>query len=273
MIYKNIEWFYYQGVLLPKTPPHQEITLSKKEERALLKKSKAPLLRYTTEWDRDFGAFWYVIKDTKEGLDTYKSKIRNQIKKGLKYNRVIPVDKRVIIQSGYEIYLEAFKRYNTLQSPMNQQSFCLAIEQSEDEFWAVYYQDKLIAYSQNRIEGESIHYSTIKLHPEYLKYYPSYALFYEMNSYYLNEKNVLYVNDGARSIVHETNIQNFLIEKFKFRRCYVKLHIVYRWDIGLGVKLLFPFRHFIQKVNLKFFQKIAVLLYQEEIKRTYDNAR
>ena len=54
-------------------------------------------------------------------------------------------------------------------------------------------------------------------------------------------KNFLYVNDGARSISHHTNIQTFLIDKFKFRRAFVKLHIVYRWDIGLAIKILYPF--------------------------------
>ena len=32
-------------------------------------------------------------------------------------------------------------------------------------------------------------YSTIKFDPDYLSYYPSYALFFTMNQYYLNEKN------------------------------------------------------------------------------------
>lgn len=82
--YKNIKWYKYHGALLPRVAPHQEIYLSKKEAKELLKKSGAYFLRYTNEWDREGGEFWYVIKDTQEGLVQYKSRIRNQIKRGLK---------------------------------------------------------------------------------------------------------------------------------------------------------------------------------------------
>ena len=128
----------------------------------------------------------------------------------------------------------------------------------------------MIAYSQNYIEENSVNYATIKFHPEYLKLYPSYALFFIMNQYYLNEKNFLYVNDGAKSISHDTNIQTFLIDKFKFRKAYCKLHVIYRWDIGLAVKLLYLFKLFIPRVNHKVFNKIRVLLNQEEIRKSFE---
>ena len=40
---------------------------------------------------------------------------------------------------------------------------------------------------------------------------------------YLNENNFRYVNDGAKSMSHDTNIQEFLIKKFKFRKAYCQL--------------------------------------------------
>jgi len=61
--YKGIKWYYYQGALLPRVPSHYEINLTPKEQKELLKRSKALFLRYTNEWDRDGGEFWYVIKD------------------------------------------------------------------------------------------------------------------------------------------------------------------------------------------------------------------
>ena len=127
--------------------------------------------------------------------------------------------------------------------PQNKETFQNEILTCENyDFWAVYdLEGVLIAYSQNLIENNSINYSTIKFHPKYLKLYPSYALFFEMNQYYLNENNFLYVNDGARSISHDTNIQTFLIDKFIFRKAYCKLHIVYRRDIALAVKVLYLF--------------------------------
>ena len=90
-----------------------------------------------------------------------------------------------------------------------------------------------------------------------------------MNHYYLEEKNFLYVNDGARSIAHETNIQSFLVEKFKFRKAYCRLNIAYRKDIAIIVKILYPFRKIISTFNFSIANKIVVLLKQEEIRRSF----
>jgi hypothetical protein len=128
----------------------------------------------------------------------------------------------------------------------------------------------MIGYAQNIIDENIVLYSTVKLHPEYLSLYSSYALFFVMNQYYLNEKNFLYVSDGARSISHETNVQKFLIQKFNFRKAYCRLNIVYREDVNLLIKILFPFRKIFQKYNNFLTKKAIVLLKQEEIRRSFD---
>ena len=43
----------------------------------------------------------------------------------------------------------------------------------------------------------------------------------KMNQYYLNEKKLTYVTDGARSLVHQSNIQDFLINKFKNKHGFI----------------------------------------------------
>jgi len=274
MIYKDIAWKHYHGALLPQDAPHIKIELTKEEEQELLKLSKAYFLRYVSDWDKEEQSqFWYVVKDDFGGIEELSSNTRSKVRRGLKHCMVKKVNQKVIANEGYEVYRHAFKNYNTYMEPVERKTFMkMILDANHCDFWAVYTkdEDKMIAYSQNIIENNSINYSTIKFHPEYLKRYPSYALFFEMNQYYLNEKNFLYVNDGARSISHDTNIQTFLIDKFKFRRAYCKLHIVYRWDIGLAVKILYPFKSFLSKVNSKIFNKIAVLLNQEEIRRSFE---
>ena len=274
MIYKNIAWKYYHGALLPQTAPHIEIELSKKEEQELLKLSRAYFLRYISDWDREEQSqFWYVIKDSFGGLEELSSNTRSKVRRGLKHCVIKKVTQEVIADEGYEVYSQAFKNYNTYIEPTDKETFIQDIlSSSKCDFWAVYKKDevKMIAYSQNYIEENSVNYATIKFHPEYLKLYPSYALFFIMNQYYLNEKNFLYVNDGAKSISHDTNIQTFLIDKFKFRKAYCKLHVIYRWDIGLAVKLSYLFKLFIPRVNHKVFNKIRVLLNQEEIRKSFE---
>jgi len=268
--YKGVIWFRYQGALLPRVSPHQEVLLTDKEAKELLKLSRAFFLRYTNEWDREESEFWYVIKDKKEGLETYKSKVRNQIKKGLTNCIVKKVDKETIANSGYSVYIEAFKNYLTFQKSMSENNFKRSILSSTDDFWAVYNKENiLIAYANNVIEENMCHYSSMKFHPKFLTLYPSYALIYTMNEYYLNQKKYFYVSDGARSIAHDTNIQDFLIKKFNFRKAYCRLNIVYQKDIAVLVKVLYPFRGIISRFNLSVFSKITVLLKQEEIRRSY----
>lgn len=276
MIYKNIVWKYYHGALVPETAPHMQIELTKKEEKELLNMSKAYFLRYISDWEKkEQSQFWYVIKDNFGGMEELSSNTRSKVRRGLKQCMVKKVSKEIIANEGYDVYHHAFDNYNTYMKPTNRETFKKDIlNLSACDFWAVYKndEDKMIAYSQNFIEDNSVNYATIKFHPSYLKLYSSYALFYEMNRYYLEEKHFLYVNDGARSISHDTNIQDFLIQKFKFRKAYCKLHVAYRWDIGLIVNILYPLRNIMDKVkiNNKILNKILVLLRQEEIRRSFE---
>ena len=81
--------------------------------------------------------------------------------------------------------------------------------------------------------------------------YPYYGLIYEMNRYYLEELKLKYVNDGSRSITEHSNIQQFLIDTFHFRKAYCRLQIVYKWWMRLVVNLLYPFRKIIPFLSVK----------------------
>ena len=91
-----------------------------------------------------------------------------------------------------------------------------------------------------------------------------------MNQYYLNDRKFRYVNDGARSISHDTNIQSFLIQKFRFRKAYCRLHIVYSKRVKLLISLIYPFRLLIRCFRIGVFLKLNILIKQEEIRRSYE---
>lgn len=269
----SVVWYHYHGALLPKVKPDQNIELSEAEAKKLLRESKAFFLRYTSNWDmKKESEFWYVIKDSREELSSYSSKMRNQIKKGLKNCEVKKVTNLEIAKNGYMSYSKAFKKYKTDLKPMGYDTFYKnTLKSNGYDYFAVYNkQGEMIAYSTNKIEDDSCSYMTIKYDPDYLKLYPSYALIFEMNHYYLNKLDFKYVSDGARSISHDINIQDYLIQKFKFPKAYCKLHIVYRSDVKIIVSILFPFRNIVFKLNNKLFNKISILLKQEEIKRSYE---
>ena len=269
--YKGISWYRYHGTLLPRVEPHESVSLSETEQSELLKLSKAYFIRWCDEWDRGDGTFWYVIKDQKEDLSAYKSKVRNQIKKGLRNCDVKRVENSSVAKEGYRVYANAFKKYDTFITPLAQEAFAQSVLESDDEFWAVFdHENRMIAYANNIIKKDVCYYSSMKFDPDFLRLYPSYALIHTMNEHYLNDRGFRYVSDGSRSISHQTNIQDFLMTKFLFRKAFCKLHIAYRYDVNIAVHLLFPFRRFFYHQDSSFSQKIATLLKHEEIRRSYE---
>ena len=265
-------WRKYNGALIPDQPPHIEIDDSVSLIKKKISDANVFFARWTTKFDyKEATDFWYIICDEKLTIEEYSKNTRSKIRRGLKNCEVKLVNKQEIKQSGFLSYSKAFQRYNTDILPKNREDFEDEIDNIDEDwhFWAIYNSDNLmIGYSQNRIAENYCDYSTIKFHPDYLKLYPSYALFFTMNQYYLNEKEYKYVNDGARSISHETNIQSFLIQKFRFRKAYCKLHIQYHPLVRIIIFMLFPFRFLIVKSGNKLLHKIGVVLKQEEYHRS-----
>ena len=55
--------------------------------------------------------------------------------------------------------------------------------------------------------------------------------------------------DGARSIHHETNFQDYLEKYFGFRRAYCVLHLAYPPKIRWAVRAAYPFRGLLAKLD------------------------
>lgn len=126
-------------------------------------------------------------------------------------------------------------------------------------------QGRLIAFAQNLIFGKTeVNYSVLKFDPEFLKLYPSYALIHTMNRHYLQEEGFEYVNDGYRSILHDTNVQEFLIEKFGFEKAYTNLHLHYRQALRILMLASYPFRRSLSCLD----RRLQAMYRLEECRRT-----
>ena len=164
-----------------------------------------------------------------------------------------------------KIYCTVIKSYNVNFLCKNKEDFIDYIT-DDWEFWGVFFDAKLIGYSQNKISHNFCDYSTIKIPQKYAKMYANYALIYEMNRYYLKDRKIQYVSDGARSILHDSKIQDFLIKKFKFRKAYCHLHVLYSLSTRLTIFALYPFRYFIFKLScFSLFNNVVAVLKQEEL--------
>jgi hypothetical protein len=58
-----------------------------------------------------------------------------------------------------------------------------------------------------------------------------------MNRYYLQEQSFACVNNGFRSIAHNTNIQDLLIDYFGFRQIPTNLYVSYRPWLAAALSL------------------------------------
>lgn len=194
--------------------------------------------------------FWYVIKDSFGGMDELSAKMRNQVRRSFRECEIRRISIDCLSQQGYTVYCAAAEGYHVKVQPPTREEFSARLKAcGEDwEFWGAF--DKqtgcLVAFSMNCVTAECCDYSTMKADPAFQKRcYPYYGLIYEMNRHYLEERHLRYVCDGARSLTNHSNIQPFLIDKFRFRKAYCHLRMYYVWWLRPLVAVLFPFRRLI----------------------------
>lgn len=261
----------YKGAWIDGNSPHLTKEMSRQECLALMKKG-GYMVRNTYHFDLpNPTSFWFVIKDKFGGLEELSPKMRNQIRKSLKTYDVRMVSKNDIAKYGLHIYNSAIKSYNPnaqllsqqqLENMLNKQS---AQTDTKYEYWTVFEKTTniAVAIAINILKADCCEYCSMKCDTAYMhnSTYPYYGLIYEMNRYYLQEKQLKYVNDGSRSITEHSDIQSFLIKKFNFRKAYCNLQIEYKWWLGLAIKVLYPFRKILQ------IKKIQSLLRMEAMRR------
>lgn len=237
----------------------KEKLLSKKESRALLKE-RGLIVRNTYDFDtKEDTSFWFIIKDKAEDISELPFSSRRNIRISLRKYNINKVDKDVIVQVGDKILTSAQKKRKVKSTPITKNDFMIMIDQyereSKIEYWTIENKTdgKVVGFSINRIKNDSCEYDTMSCTADSLqdRSYPYYGLIYTMNQYYLRKKGLKYVCDGSRTITEHSNIQDFLIHNFKFRKSYCKLKIHYKWWLGAVVKLVFPFRNIIPFGNIK----------------------
>ena len=267
-------WRVYNGAIIPLTPPHIKITESVKKIRLMVKNSGVYFARWTSDFDCEYETeFWYLIKDSFLGIEEYSSSTRKSIRRGLKNVDVKIISKKKLLKDGYDVYNKAFERYDTHLLIKSEEEFkheLLNLDYNWD-FWGVFSKEgKLIGFSQNMIESGCCNFSTTKFHPDYLRLRISDVLFYMMTDYYLNNLKLKYVTGGTRSMSHDTNIQKEYVRKFKYRKAYCKLNIVYSPLIKILLKVIYPLKGVFFIFNTSFTSKVQTLIEHEKIRRSYE---
>lgn len=254
----------YKGAWVVESHPHKSTKIVKKQAIKILA-GGGYFLKNVYDFDNSSNhSYWYLIKDSFGGIEELPSKVRNQVRKSLKTYSYIRVDKEQMAVLGYELFNKSRERFKDKTLFTTKEDWLKSLDTDNQEYWMGFEKETQspATFGINTVYDDYCDYNTMGISPDFPNNtYPMYGLIYEMNRYYLEEKKLKYVLDGARSITEHSNIQPFLEEKFNFRKAYCGLQIFYQPWLGLVVRLLYPFRCMIKT------KKIKSLLNQEAMVR------
>ena len=278
----NNEWEYYNHALVPTLPPHIDPDTSWMKDSTKWKEYAGGKMPLFARWVSDFDCseetqWWCIIKDTPFDIMSLKSNRRSLITRGLKR-----VDVKVIVPADYadqmaNILIKEWKHYDDSYEEGNDRR-----EQTEEfkkltrenlgnsEYLGAFLKDTdtMIGYAIYNLFDDWIEYSVVKTDPEYLNTQVNAALAYFGVERYMRP-GIKYIHGGWRSMIHESNYQEYLLKNFGFRKAYCKLHIQYRPLMQIAVNVLYPLRGIIKKVKNKWIYTVWCALQQEEIRCTF----
>ena len=250
-----LDYHLYRNAWRFSGAPHEESLLQKAEWKALLKKGGL-LVRNTCDFDcREETRFWYIVKDHFGDLEALSPRVRNKIRHAQKTFDYRLIDQKLLKDKGYPIIAETYADYAVKDRTLNEADFKSYLDRYEFDYWGVFDREstELVGFSLVRRWNDSCEYDLSGMMPRYKHdgSYPYYGLFHAMNQYYLQERHFRYVSDGTRSITEHSNIHEFLIQNFNFRKAYCHLHVYYKWWMKIAVKRLYPFRKLMPTSRVK----------------------
>lgn len=270
-----MKFVYYNHSYVSETP---EIPVLEKLSFSQIKNAinmtgggRAFLASYITEFDVNEQTEWYfTIKDSEYDLSILPSKKRYEITKARKFCESRKINPEIFLDELFSVYENSFLGYAEVERPkdINFEDFENYIEdlinQKNHNFYGCFFKEtgKLIGFLITENRENVIGLKQQKTMPEYEKYNSNASL---LDTFLLdvNEKlknKEIIISNGSRSIRHQTNFNSYLEKYFGFRKAYAKLRIVYKFPIGIFVKLLRPFKVFLKNTKNPFLYNIYCIL-------------
>lgn len=272
----NIEgWKYYNHAALPTSAPHELPNLAPVEDGSIWKLSsegKVFLARWTTNWDCSSPTnWWYVIKDSAFETNALKSKRRYEINKGRKNFSVYKINPKDYYDELYDVTVKAYSGWPEYYRPeVSYNSFFNNDWDNKDVFAGFSKTNNtMIGYAVLVDNGSFLEFSILRTNPEYERLGINAAMVAGILDYY-NDRfdGDFYINDGERSIRHETAFQDYLEKYFGFRKAYCDLHIQYFPLIIPFVKAIYCLRNYISNES-RIGNYLCALITLEEIRNSF----
>lgn len=270
-------WEYYNHAAVPTTAPHTDPDMRPIEDENIWKiDGGTPFLaRWTSDFDCDHTTqWWYIIKNTPFNSSDLKAKRRYEINKGIKNFDIKVITPNKYCDELYDVQVAAFSAYPEKYRPsVKKEEFISLIDQ-----WNHYVCFGAFQRETNELCGYALlsqksnkytAFNVLNAKPEFEKSGVNAALVEGVLRFYeLFLTNGGYICDGARSINHETAFQDYLEKYFGFRKAYCKLHIKYNPKIRWIIKLIYPVRKFLLRMDgIGFIHSVNSVLRMEEIYR------
>lgn len=249
----------YSNMVVPFGPIAADYSLSARDAAQALRTLGGTVLRTTTGFrpGSDDDDDWYAVvcRRFTPIEEVASSNARSKLRRAMRNCEVRRISCEDVATAGYEVYRRAFDRYRGAETPVAESLFAAHTRAGEGfddvlQHWGVFCDGTLAGYSTTYVFGDTeASYSSLKFDPEHLRRYTSYALFHAMNEHYLGGGRVGYVNDGFRSLKHETELQAFLERTFGFEKASVGLEAFYRQPYRALVRATFPLRGVIGRID------------------------
>jgi hypothetical protein len=270
-------WKYYNHAAVPTCAPHEEPNLEPIKNGLIWKMEGNPLLaRWTSDWNCEYETnWWYTVQDKPFNIMSLNANNRKKITRGLKHFNCMPInpceyaeDMADIALNDFETYpveyrpkvsrddlIEDYKNWNYITHgafDINDGKLCAFHGIKDNGTWYEMIQGKSLPEKQNdQVNAALIYTYVMDISKDY--------------------KNGKYLTNGQRNLNHKTNFNENLCDRYGFRKVYCRLHVAYNPKIKWIVKIAYPFRKMLIKLdNQRLFHNLNVVLKMEELVREYE---
>jgi hypothetical protein len=233
-------------------------------------------LRYSYDFDvKEPTEWWCIVKDKEEDLSDYNQKIRYQIRRGLKKFEYRRVDPALIRANAYPVYDLCMREIE--KTPLGEEAYQrqLAYEVETGipvEYIGIFQEGALIGYSKNFASDKEgrVFCESYYIPREYYRQSVIYGLISWENRFYINERGYEYTMFGTKTLLHPSNIDQFLLGRMELRKAYCKMYVVYDFRTRFLLGVLYPIRRTLEKVESEKLLPVKALIEQERIARSFD---
>lgn len=250
----DLQFKYYKKGIYSVGDHYRRTKLSKKEINEL--RSLYPKALYVRNiYDFDCAEetnYWCVILDKFYEIDELPSKsTRKNLRKSLSVYTYRLATKDEMMEYGYQIQCECDERFGIPPRYTNDEfsAFVERAFESHQEFWIGYHTESMepAMWELLSIRSDHIMESSERLSYKFTKNNPTYGLNWTIAKHYLKEKGYKYIEAGEKSLTEHSNVQDFLIDKFCFRKAYCHLQVWMHPLLRTTLFLAQPFKKFLSR--------------------------